>query len=376
MVPFWRLPDNKRRRDPNGPREANGVTCAFAYPIQGANAVVTMRAMARLDRALIKQRIDGGLVIFNHDEFVLETREADAERAGALLKEAMESAYLDMFPAARLKGLVEVHTGLTWAGTKTKKAAPEAQAPATHGGLWGSPPEPRLEPVAEAAVSCDVPRTRSPFISRAAPLEALDLYCCAGGATAGLQRAGFRVTGVDMAPQPNYCGDAFVQADALDYLATADLSRFAFIWASPPCQRFTALKHAPGAKGDAHLDLIAPTREALKRIGLPYVIENVEGAPLIEPFTLCGTMFDLVTPGGVFEIQRHRIFEASFPVSAPQCNHPLPVCGVCGGHFRDRRRAAGPNYRSSSNIPREHGLAAMQTPWMTVSEVSECIPPA
>ena len=93
-------------------------------------------------------------------------------------------------------------------------------------------------------------------------MNALDLYCGAGGATRGLQQAGFNVVGVDLHRQPNYCGDAFVRADALEYLKTTALARFDFIWASPPCPRFTALKTAPNAKGDAHPDLITPTRAA------------------------------------------------------------------------------------------------------------------
>src|SRR5438034_10219916 len=44
----------------------------------------------------------------------------------------------------------------------------------------------------------------------------LDLFCGAGGATKGYQLAGFHVTGIDIKPQPNYCGDEFFQADALE----------------------------------------------------------------------------------------------------------------------------------------------------------------
>ena len=86
------------------------------------------------------------------------------------------------------------------------------------------------------------------FGMTATATKALDLFSGAGGVTRGLMQAGFAMTGVDLRPQPRYCGGAFVQADALEYLATADLSAFNFIWASPPCQRFTALKRAPGAK--------------------------------------------------------------------------------------------------------------------------------
>jgi DNA (cytosine-5)-methyltransferase 1 len=108
---------------------------------------------------------------------------------------------------------------------------------------------------------------------------AVDLYCGAGGVACGLSQAGFtKVIGVDIKPQPRYCGSAFVQMDALAYLRQTDLSWADFIWASPPCPRFSELRYAPGAKGDAHPDLITPTRELLERTGKPWTIENVEGA--------------------------------------------------------------------------------------------------
>ena len=176
-------------------------------------------------------------------------------------------------------------------------------------------------------------------------MNALDLFSGAGGATRGLMDAGFHVVGVDHHPQPRYCGAAFVQADALDYLATAALAHFDFIWASPPCQKFTSMRHAPGTK--AHLDLIAPTRELLKRSGKPYCIENVVGAPLIDPVVLCGTMFGLRTPDEA-ELRRHRLFETSFLLLTPPCQHGKgPVVGVYGAHVRDRRRAAGANHRAA-----------------------------
>jgi DNA (cytosine-5)-methyltransferase 1 len=212
-------------------------------------------------------------------------------------------------------------------------------------------------------------------------MNALDLYCGARGATRGLMQAGFRVVGVDIIPQPRYCGDAFTQMDALEYLATADLSGFDLIWASPPCQRYTSLRHAPGKHRDANL--IGPTRAALMKTGKPYVIENVEAALmwLRDPVMLCGSMFGLEThphPNG-WRLERHRLFETSFPLTAPQCRHDgRPVIGIYGGHFRDRRRAKGTNHKSGSNIPRELGFKAMGAPLgsMTVAEISDAIPPA
>jgi hypothetical protein len=211
----------------------------------------------------------------------------------------------------------------------------------------------------------------------------LDLYCGAGGVARGLKQAGFLVIGVDISPQPNYCGDVFIQSDALTYLKAADLSDYALIWASPPCQAYSVLRHAPGEHRS--VDLIAATRELIERARLPYIIENVEGARsrLVAPVTLCGTMFGLETPDGAAELQRHRLFECSFPVLTPPCQHSgRAVIGVYGGHFRNRQRppkgAKNPEHSPDSNFPREHGFAAMGVPLgaMTNEELSESIPPA
>ncbi len=143
-------------------------------------------------------------------------------------------------------------------------------------------------------------------------LTALDLFCCAGGASDGLVRAGFHVHGVDREPQPEY-PHPFTQADALK---TPDWSfaGYSLIWASPPCQAFTAYKRRKDHVRPA-LNLIPETREMLRKTGIPYIIENVPGAPLENPVTLCGSMFGL-------DVRRHRIFETSFPVTPPKCNHP------------------------------------------------------
>lgn len=199
-------------------------------------------------------------------------------------------------------------------------------------------------------------------------LRALDLFCCAGGATNGLQRAGFHVTGVDIRPQPRYCGDAFFQADALAF----PLDGFDFIWASPPCQRFSDLAKR---NGNAHEwpDLIAPVRRRLAQSSAWHVIENVEGAPLVNPIKLCGTMF----PG--LRVLRHRIFESNFLI--PQCHHgkhPLV-------YTRDKRKShygkldemkAFVQVTGGGNCSVAAARDAMGIDWMTKAELNEAIPPA
>jgi len=66
----------------------------------------------------------------------------------------------------------------------------------------------------------------------------LDTFCKAGGCTKGYQRAGFYVVGVDIELQPNYIGDEFYQADALEFIQ-AHGHEFDVIHASPPCQAYS-----------------------------------------------------------------------------------------------------------------------------------------
>src|SRR6476661_7086913 len=94
--------------------------------------------------------------------------------------------------------------------------------------------------------------------------KALDLFCCSGGVSMGLHRAGFDVAGVDIAMRRRY-PFPFVQADALR--PPFDLGRFDFIWASPPCQAHTSLNQMHNAK--KHEDLIPPTRRMLVESGVP-----------------------------------------------------------------------------------------------------------
>lgn len=206
-------------------------------------------------------------------------------------------------------------------------------------------------------------------------MRLLDLFCCAGGAGTGYARAGFEVVGVDLSPQPRY-PFAFIQADALA-LDMRFLRSFDAVHASPPCQGYTWM-NAPGQIGAPRL--IDETRDMLERSGLPWVIENVEGArsELRDPITLCGTMFGLQTEG--HELRRHRLFESNVPISAPgPCRHSDgPVVGVYGGHAR--RRSAKHGGRGTRDVW-ENGhrgamSEAMGMTWATCSEMSEAIPPA
>ncbi len=93
-------------------------------------------------------------------------------------------------------------------------------------------------------------------------LKLLDLFCCAGGVAVGYSRAGFRVVGVDIHPQPNFPFE-FIQADALR-LDMKFLKSFDAIHASPPCQAYSDLAKR-NKNGDKWPRLIEPVRERLAK---------------------------------------------------------------------------------------------------------------
>ncbi len=204
----------------------------------------------------------------------------------------------------------------------------------------------------------------------------LDLFCNAGGAGQGYHLAGFDVVGVDLHPQKRY-PFPFIQADALS-LDLRFLRSFDAIHASPPCQGYTSLRHAPGTVGAPKL--IGPTRGLLQAAGVPWIIENVEEAreDMIRPITLCGSMFGLGAQG--CQLRRHRLFESNVPIWPPTaCRHDdRPVIGVYGGHAR--RRAASAGGRGTRDVWEGGHRAAMSEAmgitWATCAEMSEAIPPA
>jgi len=191
----------------------------------------------------------------------------------------------------------------------------------------------------------------------------LDLFCCAGGAAMGYYRAGFDVVGVDIKPQPRYPFQ-FVQGDALEYVAKHG-HEFDAIHASPPCQGYSRMRHVTGKKYPLMIDEV---RAVLRATGKPYVIENVEDAPLIDDVLLCGTMFGLKT-------FRHRKFETSFFLLAPpHATHTVYGKAAKQGRPVTEERQYLTVTGNFSGIA--NGKRAMGIEWMSRAELSQAIPPA
>lgn len=212
-------------------------------------------------------------------------------------------------------------------------------------------------------------------------MRLLDLFCSAGGAGEGYRRAGFEVVGVDLVKRAcGYpCGE-FIKGDCLDLLAdTAWLRSFDAIHASPPCQTHSRTQHLRDAqgKGTTVVDLIPETRGALEAAGVPFVIENVEGAPLRSDLMLCGSMFPelhVYDETGRRWLKRHRIFESNVPLSPPgPCRHKeagVRPLGVYGSKADDIP-SGGQTCRTT-----EQAQALMGCDWMSWRALVEAIPPA
>jgi len=206
----------------------------------------------------------------------------------------------------------------------------------------------------------------------------------------GYYRAGFAVYGIDNKPQPHY-PFPFLLMDALEAMdrllrgegltfsngETLYMRDFDAYHASPPCQKFSVLNnlfHSIERRSEGYIDLITPARRRLFQIDKPYVIENVVGAPLISPVTLCGTMFGL-------RVLRHRQFETNWFLWQPfhikhngtvNEGHYMTVAGMGGGMYL---KTKGGERRKGSRKTEDWKIA-MDIDWMTRYELTQAIPPA
>ena len=187
----------------------------------------------------------------------------------------------------------------------------------------------------------------------------------------GYARAGFEVVGVDIDPQANYPFE-FIQEDALE-LDPIFVASFDAVHASPPCQSYSGLAKQNG-NADDWPRLIEPIREILESSGKPYVIENVEGAPMKDPIMLCGTMFEGL------RVLRHRLFDSNFPIQVPPHTKRHPLC-----HTFDKRKSHYGktdemvdfvSVNGGGNCTIAAASDAMGIDWMTKNEINESIPPA
>lgn len=223
-----------------------------------------------------------------------------------------------------------------------------------------------------------------------APLV-IDVFCGDGGAGRGYIAAGFGVAGIDRNPNhgKRYPGD-FRPGDwrtELDRIRRMNW-RVAFVHLSPPCQRYS--QGTVAGHSDKHPDLIGPVRDYMLDWGVPFVIENVERAPLVDPVTLCGTMFGLTAydhaSGRVLYLKRHRLFEShGFELSAPEpchCNEWDQAGLICGGVYggarsdlREAREVRGGGYVPKSKATKA-ALLGVNPDDFTIKGMYECIPPA
>ena len=192
----------------------------------------------------------------------------------------------------------------------------------------------------------------------------LDLFCGAGGAAMGYARAGFEVVGVDINPQKYYPFE-FHQGDAM----TWPLEGFDAIHASPPCQAYSSLRSLFGKRNygeqNAPPDLLPGMLARLAEWGNVWVVENVVGAPVPDPFMLCGSSFGL-------EVRRHRLFASPLLLMGLPCRHD--VQGTPTGVYD----SGGWEMRKSKKVARTRDEArrVMEMPWSDYRGCTQAIPPA
>lgn len=210
-----------------------------------------------------------------------------------------------------------------------------------------------------------------------------DLFSGAGGAAYGLhlacEKAGIphKIVGVDIKSQPHYpafhTADyaehfEFIQADALAF----DLAGFDAVWASPPCQYYTRLRHLPWLRNRTYWRSIPPTREHILSFDKPFIIENVADAAwdMIEPIILCGASLGM-------NLYRHRAFETTIPlILRPPHRKHIDVISPGRATLSKRHHGMnGWNGVAGHQAGIERHRMQMGIPWMTGNELAQAVPP-
>jgi DNA (cytosine-5)-methyltransferase 1 len=205
-------------------------------------------------------------------------------------------------------------------------------------------------------------------------LRLLDLFSGAGGAAQGYALAGFEVVGVDLQPQPHYPYEHHV-GDAM----TWPLDGYDAIHASPPCQRWSM---ASTVNGRPAVDLLTPMLARLQTVSVPWVVENVPGAPMPHSVEVCGAALGLVAlddDGTFLVLRRHRWFVSSVVLLVPPCacrsmrRLGARVGGVYGSGGRSvRAQRKGGGGVAVGHMPAQ-ALMGLDLP---IRALTQAIPPA
>lgn len=196
----------------------------------------------------------------------------------------------------------------------------------------------------------------------------LDTFCSAGGCSMGYSRAGFEVVGVDIRRQKNYPFE-FYQGDAIEFIKKHG-GDFDVIHASPPCQKYSVSANIRYNKKDKHPDLLPQTRATLDKVGIPYIIENVPGAPMRTDLRLFGYMFGLKVirerwfelGGGLF------LMQPGIPARKGTVKHGDFVSVFGKGAYCKTKGDALPKFKKGT--VKETWSFAMGIDWMSTRELS------
>jgi DNA (cytosine-5)-methyltransferase 1 len=215
-------------------------------------------------------------------------------------------------------------------------------------------------------------------------IKLLDICCGGGGAAIGYAQAAaelglsIEITGVDLAPQPNY-PFTFVQADGVEYLrqlvAHGNPEGFTHIHSSPPCQEFSVSTYPMRKAGKQYPNILPEVQALVAAAQIPAVIENVPLAPIRADVVLRGDMFGLrVLRRRHFELHGWFMLSPCMPaqVGTVQAGDYATVAGT--GSNKPNKRATPYKHRSANVLL--SWQAAMDSPLRTRRELAESIPPA